>query len=542
MPPSAGAIATLSPASARHCRRGPVQQRRRRLRRGRRGVQQHRERERRHRTGRRVQPAAGAYSFAAGRQAKANNQGCFVWADSTAADFTCSTNNQFALRANGGVNIQTGTAAVQVNGSTVWHAGNDGAGSTLDADLLDGQHLSALQYRVAGTCEVGSAISAINADGTVACESHDTLPVFGSGAPATEGVLTEHGEYTSLVLGTDGLGLISYYDRTDDDLKVAHCANTGCTAATVTTLDSGGDVGQYTSIAIGVDGLGLISYYDVTNTALKVAHCSDTACTAATLTTLDNSGDDGRYTSVAIGADGLGLISYRDATALGLAVAHCSNTACTAATHIHPDYMAINVGEHTSVAIGADGLGLIAYYDVIGQNLKAAHCDDVGCTSASVVTVDNSTHDVGRFASVTIGVDALPLISYYHDIGASQGQLSVAHCGDRTCSTGNTITAFGIAMMASGAYTSATIGADGLPVISFQYAIGKDLGMAHCSDVSCTAATLTLVVTAPDCGYYTSMTIGMDGLPLISHFDETDNALKVLHCSNLLCTPNVRRR
>ena len=87
--------------------------------------------------------AAGAYSFAAGRQAKANNQGCFVWADATAADFTCATDNQFAVRATGGVNIQTGAAAVQVNGSTVWHAGNDGAASTLDADLLDGQHASA---------------------------------------------------------------------------------------------------------------------------------------------------------------------------------------------------------------------------------------------------------------------------------------------------------------------------------------------------------------------------------------------------------------
>lgn len=31
------------------------------------------------------------------------------------------------------------TGPLQVSGSTVWHAGNDGAGSALDADLLDGQ-------------------------------------------------------------------------------------------------------------------------------------------------------------------------------------------------------------------------------------------------------------------------------------------------------------------------------------------------------------------------------------------------------------------
>jgi len=87
--------------------------------------------------------AQGDYSFAAGRRAKAYNQGCFVWADSTAADFASTANNQFAVRATGGVTFSIGSANFQVNGSTVWTAGNDGAGSGLDADLLDGQHASA---------------------------------------------------------------------------------------------------------------------------------------------------------------------------------------------------------------------------------------------------------------------------------------------------------------------------------------------------------------------------------------------------------------
>ncbi len=81
------------------------------------------------------------------------------------------------------------------------------------------------------------------------------------------------------------------------------------------------------------DRLGLISYYDATNNRnLKVAHCSDQACTFATLTTLDDTGDVGQDTSVTIGADGLGLISYHDVTNGNLKVAHCSNRACTAAT------------------------------------------------------------------------------------------------------------------------------------------------------------------------------------------------------------------
>lgn len=35
--------------------------------------------------------------------------------------------------------VTTGTGVFRVNSNLVWHAGNDGAGSTLDADLLDGQ-------------------------------------------------------------------------------------------------------------------------------------------------------------------------------------------------------------------------------------------------------------------------------------------------------------------------------------------------------------------------------------------------------------------
>jgi hypothetical protein len=46
----------------------------------------------------------------------------------------------------------------------------------------------------------------------------------------------------------------------------------------ITTLDSDGDVGSYTSITIGADGLPIISYYDTTNDDLKVARCSNALC------------------------------------------------------------------------------------------------------------------------------------------------------------------------------------------------------------------------------------------------------------------------
>jgi hypothetical protein len=89
-----------------------------------------------------------------------------------------------------------------------------------------------------------------------------------------------------------------------------------------------GDIGYFTSATIGVEGRALISYYDFSNGDLKVAHCSNVACGTATVTTLDSTGDIGRYAPVTIGAGGLGLISYFDNLLGDLKVAHCSNTFC----------------------------------------------------------------------------------------------------------------------------------------------------------------------------------------------------------------------
>ena len=74
-----------------------------------------------------------------------------------------------------------------------------------------------------------------------------------------------------------------------------------------------------TSITIGADGLGLISY---AGAGIDVAHCSDITCSSATTATLDIVPVAG--TSITVGGDGLGLISYRDESAADLKVAHCS--------------------------------------------------------------------------------------------------------------------------------------------------------------------------------------------------------------------------
>jgi preprotein translocase subunit Sec61beta len=294
--------------------------------------------------------------------------------------------------------------------------------------------------------------------------------------------------YSSVTIGRDGLGLISYWDYSNYDLKVAHCNDTACSTASLYTLDSTGNVGMFTSVTIGTDGLGLISYYGGdSGGVLKVAHCDNTACSSATTYTLDGIGtaDVGWFTSMTIGKDGLGLISYWDQSNDALKVAHCNDTAahcndtaCSTATAYTLDSAGL-VGKFTSVTIGEDGLGLISYWDQSNDALKVAHCNDTACSTASTYTLD-SFESVGRDTSVTIGTDGLGLISYYDPF---HEDLKVAHCDDAACATATTYTLDSAGTV--GAHTSVTIGTDGLGLISYMDATGLNLKVAHCSNRYC---------------------------------------------------------
>ena len=47
-------------------------------------------------------------------------------------------------------------------------------------------------------------------------------------------------------------------------------------------VDTPGSVGGYTSITVGADGLGLVSYLDNLNGYFKAAHCANVLCTTST--------------------------------------------------------------------------------------------------------------------------------------------------------------------------------------------------------------------------------------------------------------------
>jgi hypothetical protein len=273
-------------------------------------------------------------------------------------------------------------------------------------------------------------------------------------------------------------------------------------------------------------------------TAAGVVICEPFFLLPLSTTVDDQVNSVGYSSSIAIGADGLPVISHYDSTAGALRVTKCGNPACSAGNvSTTVDDPAANVGRFTSIAIGADGLPVISYENVTAGDLRVTKCGNPACTSGNVsVTADSPANDVGVYSSIAIGADGLPVISHQD---STADTLRVTKCGNPACSAGNVSTTVDDPPNAVGWFTSIAIGADGLPVISHQDLTAGALRVTKCGNAACTAGNVSTTADPPNAvGYYSSLAIGNDGLPVISHQDRSsnDSALRVTKCGNPACT------
>lgn len=409
------------------------------------------------------------------------------------------------------------------------------ANSVGASEIVEGE----VQLRVTGVCSPGEALRGIQSDGSVECALLPDIPQITTISP------TDSESETSIAIGSDGLPVIAYYDYGAAGLNVVKCNDSACAGGdeTISTVDDP-SVGRFASIAIGADGLPVISYQDLAASNLKVAKCNDPACSGGdeTITTVDDTANDvGRFTSIAIGADGLPVIGYLDDTALSLKVAKCNDAACAGGdeTITTVDDPANSVGYFASIAIGADGVPVVSYLDLSAIALKVAKCNDPACAGGdeAITTVDASG-DVGYYSSLAIGADGLPVISYA-DI--TTGVLKVAKCNDLACAGGDETIRTVDSSMNVGSDTSIAIGADGLPVISYRDFGASTLKVAKCNDPACADGDTTITtVDDPEnsVGTHTSIAIGADGLPVISYNDSPFSgvgSLRVAKCLRASC-------
>ncbi|MEK7583730.1 MAG: hypothetical protein AAB490_00660 [Patescibacteria group bacterium] len=272
------------------------------------------------------------------------------------------------------------------------------------------------------------------------------------------------------------------------------CANTVDVAR---ELEHGNDVdfGRYASIAIGNDNLPIISYWD-SDQGVAVIHCKDARCSAHYPRTIVDSTNNGSGTyagqegMLTVRPDGMAVIAYRGSSSsyLRTVVVNCSSGSCTVASgpaqqnNCNP-LPSCGVDSYISIKTNpADGDRPILAYNRDG-GVRVARCANVNCSSyspAAPVVIDASAEK----PSLAIGLDGLPVIAYYDS--TAPDNMKVAHCRDVSCSTFDSTTIDSSTDSSSNADTRLAIGSDGFPVIVYRSEGGTDKDkIVHCADVAC---------------------------------------------------------
>lgn len=406
-----------------------------------------------------------------------------------------------------------------------------------------------VQRRVSGSCNAGDFVTGIQADGTPVCEGEigDLEGVdagsglTGGGGSGTPTLAIDSSAVQERVTGTCAPGMKLSGINVDGNLD---CQVLPVGVAWIADGRGGDDVGKHTSIAMRNSGRPIISYFDDTNDALKVYDCADAACSTGTARTVEGAGSDfvGEYTSIAIRASGKPIISYFANSSgfaiAGLGVYDCDDTACSSGTARTVDGVsaATALGLHTSIAVRDTGNPIISYWDAINAALKVYDCADPACASGTAQTLDGSGGDeVGRFTSIAVRGTGNPIISYRDDTNLA---LKVYDCGDANCgsSAGTARTLDGSGGDDVGNYTSIAIRASGNPIISYQegsneFLMDNALKVFTCNNADCSSGNASFLDLG---GEFTNIALRDGDHPIISY--RGTGGLQVYDCANGDCS------
>lgn len=310
------------------------------------------------------------------------------------------------------------------------------------------------------------------------------------------------GQHSSLEVGANGRRHVAYRDESNRDLKYATCAPAAnCTIAanwTKVRVDAGEDAGLGSALALGPDGRRHVSHLRRRvspageTMALRYATCSSSCGQPANWikVTVDegpNSTAAPDYflvTSIAIGRDGRRHISYINAAGSDLRYATCLANCASPANwqKVTIDEGSQQIGFHSSLAVGHDGVVHVSYWDRGNADLMYARCA-FDCTKpwnwkkARVAT----TSDVGAYTSLALEVSGRVHVSYYDFTNSA---LSYAICiGDCTVPLGWTRTVLDGAIHNVGLFTSLTA-RNGVVSISYYDGSHGDLKFLRRSPLS----------------------------------------------------------
>ena len=391
----------------------------------------------------------GAYAFAAGRRAKANHIGSFVWADAADADFTSSSDNQFLIRASGGVGIGTTnpTTLLDVNGTVTATAFNGSGGGltalnasalttgtlppsciapgTITSDMLAAGSITVTQLAA------GSVTSSALADGAVTLDDllkQQLPPITMTTIPNPSPATNDSFGYALAGAGADRVLIGAYQDDTGaGNSGAAYLFNTnGALLLTLTNPTPFSEDRFGASVAVvGGDRLLIGAYSDNTATAdAGAAYLFDTNGTLLVTFTHPAAGnlDWFGYSVDAVGVETVVIgVPYDDPGGLNTGAACIFTTNGTwLATINNPSPTADDVFGFAVAGVGAQMVLVASHNDDTGAaNAGSAYL--FGTNGALVTTFNNPApvaNDYFGYAIAAVGANKVLIGAYGADTGA----------------------------------------------------------------------------------------------------------------------------
>jgi hypothetical protein len=324
------------------------------------------------------------------------------------------------------------------------------------------------------------------------------------------------GPYASLVVDAEGRPHATYYDQDNSDLKYATCS-TGCGspgAWRTVPVDTAGSVGTYAALAVGPEGRLHVSYRHSGAFDLKYATCAAGCDTTANweTTIVDSAGAVGNYSSVAEDSTGRVHVIYYASSGGDLKYATCGgNCGLTPSWQTVVVDAAGLVGLHGALAVDGAGRLHVSYYDDTNDDLKYATCA-AGCTAPAgwqTVTV-SASGNVGQHTSLAVQADGRIHLGYYD---VTNGDLRYATCATGCTGAAAWQTAAIDTTGDTGTYASLTVDRAGRLHLAYHDVTNADLRYATCA-AACSAPAfwrMTTVDAGGDVGEFASVSVDRTG-------------------------------
>lgn len=332
------------------------------------------------------------------------------------------------------------------------------------------------------------------------------IPIYGTW---TNHILDSEGSvgrHSSIAIDDQNGVHISYWDKTNIDLKYAYKLNNG--SWTFNTVDFAGGLGEYSSIAVDSVGNIHIGYF-ATDEDLKYAFKPRGG--NWTFQIIDSVGATGYFPTIAVDSANGVHIGYRDSTNILLKYAYKPSGGNWIIDKVEPQE---GVGGYPSISIdNGDGVHM-SYLDLYNQNLKYAYKPKNG--NWTNYTVD-SAGKVGHYSSIEVDDVNDVHISYYDDTTQDLKYTYKPNGGNWSNYTIDTPGDTGL---------ETSIAIDNLYGVHISYRDNLDLNLKYAYKPKNGNWSINSVDTPGDVGMETSIAVDKSSGVHISHYDQGNENLK----------------